>query len=480
MCTVNSPIRLTLVLFSLAPVAQAGGATEFCLDGEFDLGARYQGIRPEAGEMYPTSWCVTTEDASSRVFFRGAGQSNPDMYGEWSVAYLPPDVVRIVNRDAPPDIEFQGTDNAVEALRVRRLDPRRLVEEYRENPRAFAGLDIELRDGQLLSVTTTATLPLRGAVDAVWQWDWTEPSRPLAELVVDGEALFRATGSWRELSETEAGALWEVTPGADKVEVPGDRWPARINMQLINLTDDVYLVRGVRTGFQHMVVETEQGLVVADAPAGWVEFHHIPPSDMVPGLDVSGLSEQFIDFLQQEFPGRPIHAVALTHFHDDHAGGARAFAAAGAQIYTTAESVEFFAAALNRESMPDDRLSTASRPAAVWPVQKSFTIGREPNRVKVLSMGANPHAYAMLGIWALDRDYFFVSDIHVPRSDADAPRAGREATECWFAAWAVQNLPPEVSIVNSHSDQISPVQRLAMYLESPQCRTVGEQIIKQN
>ena len=449
--------------------------TEFCLEGEFDLGARYQGTRPEAGETYPTTWCVTTEKATSRVLFHGSGRSNPDMDGDFTVAYLPPDIVRIVNRDAPPDIEFQGTDNAVEARSVRRLDPRRLVEEYHDNSMALDGLDIELRDDQLLSVKTSATLPLRGEVNAVWRWDWADASRPRAELIVDGDTFFRATGRWRVLGEQEADALWEVTPGAQKVEVPGDRWPARINMELINLTDDVYLVRGVRTGFQHIVIETDVGLVVGDAPSGWIEFHRLPPVDMLPGLGVSGLSENFIDFLRQEFPGRPIGAVALTHFHDDHAGGARAFAAAGATIYTTAESAEFFASALNRDSMPEDRLSEFGGAAKISPVSDVVVIGKAPNRVKLVPIGAGPHSYAMLGVWALDRDYFFVSDIHVPRSDAEVPRAGRELTECWFAGWAAQNLPPDVRVVNSHSEQVTPVRRLAMYLQSPGCKALGKQ-----
>lgn len=237
---------------------------------------------------------------------------------------------------------------------------------------------------------------------------------------------------------------------------------------MINLTDDVYLISGVRTGFQHLVVDTDEGLVVADAPAGWVEFHHIPPSDLVPGLEVSGLSEKLIDFLSAEFPDRPIAAVALTHFHDDHAGGARAFAAEGTDIYTSQQAASFIKTALNRPSMPKDRLTP--RPAKVPPVIDSVTIGSKPNRVKLVPMGAGPHVSSMLGIWALDKNYFFVSDVHVPDSESNTPREDRAATECWFANWAVRNLAPEVRVVNSHSAPITPVSRLAMYLESDLCK----------
>jgi hypothetical protein len=84
-------------------------------------------------------------------------------------------------------------------------------------------------------------------------------------------------------------------------------------------------------------------------------------------------------------------------------------------------------------------------------------------------MGPTPHVDSMLGVWALDKDYFFVSDIHVPRSDADTPREDRAITECWFAKWAVDNLPPEVRVANSHSATVTPVSRLAKYLESDLC-----------
>lgn len=459
------------IVFLLSTRAFAISATEFCLDGDADLGARYQGTRPESGEFTPTVWCVITEDDSYRVRFSGSGKSNPDMEGSWTVVYLPPDTVRIVNRESAPDIEFQGTDNLDEALRVRRIDPRRLLEEIRNKRGRLPGMLVDISGDHILSVSMSATLPLRGNVDVEWHWDWTDASHPALRLMVDDELLFRATGRWRKLPEDEAATIWALSGGVEPTAVPGSRWPAVVDMQLAPLADGVYLVRGVRTGFQHLVVDTDKGLVVGDAPAGWVELHHLPPADLVRGLGVSGLSERFIDFLGAEFPGRPIHAVTLTHFHDDHAGGARAFTAAGAKIYATRESTDFFATALNRSSMPHDRLADSSNSVVVLPVADELIIGSEPNRVKLLSMGPGPHAYAMLGIWALDKDYFFVSDVHVPRSDAEAPREDRVITECWFAEWAVDNLPADVRVVNSHSAPVTPVARLQKYLESELCRS---------
>ncbi len=459
---------LSFIFACLVALPCWAGTTRFCLEGEFDLGARYQGLRPEGGEFYATKWCVVTDLKTERVRFSGSGQSNPDMYGSWEVAYFPPDLVRIINADEPPDIEFHGTDNADEARSVRRLDPHRLMSEFFSHPDRFSGLAVQHQDGRLTRVESTADLPLRGRVPVVWHWDWASPDTPRAELRVDGELMFRASGRWEIVDEPESSKLWAASSD-DPVKVPPEEWPARVDMELISLTDGVHLVRGVRTGFQHLVVETDEGLVVGDAPAGWVELHQIPPSDLVPGLGISGLSELLTDFLAEEFAGQGLAAVALTHHHDDHGGGARAFAAAGARVYAPAAIEAFLESTLNRTEMPEDRLKRAMSSIDIIPVREPRTIGGPGRQVRLMPMGENPHVDAMLGVWAVDGGYFFVSDIHVPRSEENAPSEHRAQTECWFAQWAVETLPDAVRIVNSHSRVETPVSRLRAYLESETC-----------
>jgi glyoxylase-like metal-dependent hydrolase (beta-lactamase superfamily II) len=456
------------LLIGLLGTSVHAETTEFCLDGEFNLGARNQGMHPGVDEFVPTRWCVVTEDDSQRVRFSANGKSNPDMEGGWTVALLPPDLVRIVNTNSPPDVEFQGAHALAGALRARRLDPRRFVEEHGDSP--VSGVAAKIRDGVLHGLEFVVDLPLRGRVPVTWDWDWTQTMRPALRIEVDGAVLFRASGSWRELGAAEAAAVWQATPGAEPIQAPGASWPANINMRRIDVADGVYLVRGVRTGFQHLVADTAEGLVIADAPAGWLELHEVPPVDFVPGLGISGLSERFVDFLQETSPDRPIHAVALTHAHDDHAGGARAFAAAGADVYAPSEHADFLERALNRDTMPSDRLSNTGKVLEVLPVGESIELGDAPNTVRLVSIGAGPHMSAALGVHAVEAGVFFVSDLHVPRSEDDSPRTDRAGTECWFASWAVANLPADTRVLNSHSPPMTPVSRLANYLEQPACR----------
>jgi glyoxylase-like metal-dependent hydrolase (beta-lactamase superfamily II) len=466
-------MKTQLFAFALAlmlvPSLQAE-TTRFCLEGEFDLGARYQGVQTSSGQFYPTTWCVVTDSQTERVQFTARGNTSPDMDGSWAVAYEPPDLVRIINSKSPPDIEFQGTDNAAEAHSVRRLDPHRLAAEFLEFPERFENMNVDLDAGSLQRVEATVDMPLRGKTPVIWEWSWADPDAPQARLLVDGQLTFRASGRWETLTDEQAQAAWTATPGADPVQLGGELWPAQVAPELINLTDGVYLVRNVRTGFRHIVVDTDEGLVIGDAPAGWIELHQVPPGDLVPGLGLSGLSENFVDFLKQEFPGRDIAAVVLTHFHDDHAGGARAFAAEGALVYAPSSSEAFLEKALNRKEMPSDRLAEKGSAIDIVPIAEAKTLGEGPNRVRLVPLGANPHVDAMLGLWVVDRDYFFVSDVHVPRSEEDAPAPERAATECWFAAEAVALLPETARVISSHSGIVTPVSRLKAYLDSAPCQ----------
>lgn len=467
--------------------AVAPGAEEFCLDGEFDLGLRLQGLAPEAGEVYPVRFCVVTEEEGLRVHFTGEGQSNPDMEGDFAVTWLPPDRVRLPADGDGPDVEFAGAGATAEARRNRRIDPRRLAAEIADGegwtalgdgwfrwriPGGGDDVRVRLENGRVTEVETVAGLPLRGRVPVAWRWDWPEEGtgEPSLLVTVDGGVMLRARGERRAVPPAEAEALWVGDREPPAREVPGDNWPAKVDMQLETLAEGVHRVTGVRTGFHHLVVETGGGLVVGDAPAGWVELHQVPPFDLVPGLGISGLSEQFVDFLGERFPGTPIRAVALTHAHDDHAGGARAFAVAGAEVYAPAPVADWLESALNRPEMPDDRLAKAGGRVDVIPVDGVLRLEDPDRPIELLELPAGPHVSAALGLWLPQSGIFFQSDLHVPGGDTAVLREDRLATECWFASWAVDRLPDGAVVVNSHSRPQTPLADLRGYTQHPLCR----------
>lgn len=483
------------MLFALIGAAQLGGCAEpanlveFCLDGEFDLGARFQGMHPAAGERYATRFCYITDEKSGRVQFSGSGQSNPDMHGSFVVSYLVPDKVRIVNRQSPPDVEFSGKRIVEEALRYRRIDPRQLMAELETHPEwikeasddgwstvQYPGSPFEsrvlIKEAELIEVRTVADIPLRGRVPVLWQWQRLKDGALAVKVSIEDDVVFEAQATWRELSAQEAEDLWLLSDGQQAVALAGDHWPSRIDPQMQSIAHGVHLVTDVRTGFAHIVVETSGGLIVGDAPAGWVELQQLPPADLVPGFGISGLSEKFIDFLTTSFPDTPIRAVAITHAHDDHAGGARAFAAAGAEVYAPDSIAVFLTNALNRSAMPEDRLAAKNGQVTIKSVDDRLTLDDQNNAVELMVLPPGPHVSSTLGIWARDAGVFYQSDLHVPNSDAETPREDRAVTECWFSEWAVANLPLQTIVLNSHTRPRTPVSRLAKYLETETCRAL--------
>lgn len=144
------------------------------------------------------------------------------------------------------------------------------------------------------------------------------------------------------------------------------------------------------------------------------------------------------------------------------------------EMTTRALGFLWLARALNRPGMPGDRLSAGDGSVAVIPVAPAITLRDEKNPVRLVSIGAGPHGSAALGVHALAAGVFFVSDLHVPVGDDGAPRAWRAETECWFAAWAVRELPAGTVVANSHSTATTPVSRFESYLTSDVCREVTE------
>lgn len=153
------------------------------------------------------------------------------------------------------------------------------------------------------------------------------------------------------------------------------------------------------TGSTHnsMVVEMKDHLVVVEAPL------------------YEERSLAVIKAIEEKFPGKPIRYLVNTHYHIDHSGGIRAYAAKGATIVTHESNVAFVNEMLGRPKTvrPDELAKGGGNKAAVESVAdvKTLTDGA---RTIELRQVPNPHAEAMLVAYLPNEKLLFVSDLYTP------------------------------------------------------------------
>jgi hypothetical protein len=99
-------------------------------------------------------------------------------------------------------------------------------------------------------------------------------------------------------------------------DTDGIIYPPNGSLKLVELAPNVQHVQGA--GANNLIVAMKDDLVIVDAPYG----------------DLQSL--QVIALAKSKYPGKPIKTLILSHHHNDHSGGTRAFVAEGAQVIVAA------------------------------------------------------------------------------------------------------------------------------------------------
>ena len=165
---------------------------------------------------------------------------------------------------------------------------------------------------------------------------------------------------------------------------------------MVPLGGGAYFVERIGGGYRSLVVDTDEGLVVVDAPLN------------------PDASEAAIALIERTLPGRPIRYVVITHHHGDHIGGIPAYAARGATILVAAGSERYIQrmVSVNRTL---GKIGAAPAPAAKAPVLEPLagrrTIGRGERAVHVLNVGSTSHAAAMLAVYVPAQKLLFQGDL---------------------------------------------------------------------
>ena len=152
-----------------------------------------------------------------------------------------------------------------------------------------------------------------------------------------------------------------------------------------------------------------------------------------PGND--RVSQQAIEQIKKTIPNKPIKYVAVTHHHDDHAGGIRTYMAEGATlIIAPGEEAFFKKVSAVRFSADPDMLTRKPREPKFEPLQNGKRVLTDgTTTVEIYDIGKGPHAEEMLVAYFPDHKLIYQGDLLNRPATGDYPIAND--TSVHFLNW---------------------------------------------
>lgn len=223
----------------------------------------------------------------------------------------------------------------------------------------------------------------------------------------------------------------EVTTGPSSVARafdPPDGYTQRqpsapLTPGLRRVADGVHVLAGL--GYQMLVVEMADHVILVEAP-----------------LSSAYLARAFA-LVRAAIPDKPVRFVAVTHHHDDHAGGARQVMAEGATLITTAGNRDYFTTMANAPfTIAPDAWAQAGRQPAIETFEGQRVFEDGTRRLELIDIGPSPHTREMVIAWLPKERVVFQADLvnsRTPFSDDITPN---EATMHFLSALESRQLVP--------------------------------------
>jgi glyoxylase-like metal-dependent hydrolase (beta-lactamase superfamily II) len=167
--------------------------------------------------------------------------------------------------------------------------------------------------------------------------------------------------------------------------------------------DNIYTVDAA--GYNVLVVGFKDYVFVMEAPNG------------------DATSRQAIAEIKKLFPGKPIRYLAVTHHHDDHAGGFRTYVAEGVTVIGLPGEKTFFEKVME-SSFTIDRDALTLKPQ---PLKWESIEGRKrvltdgTTTVELIDIGPSPHAEEMLVAYLPNEKLIFQGDLLDRPANNDPP-----------------------------------------------------------
>ena len=153
--------------------------------------------------------------------------------------------------------------------------------------------------------------------------------------------------------------------------------PVTASMKVSEIGKDVYLVEHVPGGRNVLFVAMNDYIVVTEAPL------------------TNEVAQSIIDLIHRTVPNKPIKYVHLSHFHNDHCNGIRAFVAEGATVLATPATIAAVKTLIeDRSGRFTDALAKAPRTPGYEVFNKHYSLKDSGHEIRFYEM-ANTHAQGM-------------------------------------------------------------------------------------
>jgi len=203
-------------------------------------------------------------------------------------------------------------------------------------------------------------------------------------------------------------AQFKVPGGMKEAEFPAPQ-------PFQKISENIYTVNA--GGYNVLAVGFKDYVFVMEAPGG------------------DQISRQAIAQIKKIFPEKPIRYIAVTHHHDDHAGGLRTYIAEGATVIAAPGEKTFF------ERIAKSKFTLDPDPLAINPKELKIETVADGKRVlsdgtttvEIYDIGSGPHTEEMLVAYLPDEKMIFQGDLLNRPSNGDYPIAND--TTVHFAKW---------------------------------------------
>jgi len=390
------------------------GASTFRVATDLDLGAGTSRVEMDAEVVYPWPHRV----AYIEITDAEAGMLADLSLGAVAIRRLHPSLYATARRDF--------TAFAPEALRLARADADAVLEGRTSKSVRFRHHDADrwatltlADDGTPMSLTYDDHDPAQGDIAYRFEWsDWRDVAgirlpyklrrlidgRPIREERLSRVTLnepvsdekYRIPAIVRAQDEAGRRIVTGWTQRRRAAGLPYEEFTRPQQIDMTPLAFGVWLARGGT--HNSLVIEMADHIVVFDPPL------------------FEGRSEGVIAAAKKSAPGKPIRHVVLSHFHDDHMGGVRTYAAEGATVVVHSSAGDYIRAVLGqRRTIEPDRLEIARREGrqsqpAVTVVEDAITL-TDGTREVTLYHAPNSHVSGMLVGYVPDARVLFTADL---------------------------------------------------------------------